>query len=285
MTAIIIDGSAVSARVRAAVAADAASLASRIGRQPGLATILVGDDPASATYVRAKRRACDEAGIRSLHVDLPAASSEDAIVDAVNAAANDDAVDGILVQLPLPAGIDANRIIASIPPEKDVDGFHPHNVGALALGWPNLPSCTPAGVIRLLDEYDIPIAGANATVVGSSNIVGMPMALMLMRRDATVTVAQRLTRDLASATRNADILVVATGVPGLIEKHMVKPGAAVLDVGITRTSNGLVGDVDFEGVANVAGHLTPVPGGVGPMTIAILLENTVRAARLRVAAR
>lgn len=282
--ATVIDGRATAAKVRVEVAEAVAAFATAHGRPPGLATVLVGDDPASAIYVRSKHQACEETGIASFQHELPAEASEDALLALVAKLAADDAVDGILVQLPLPEHVDELRVLEAIPAAKDVDGFHPWNIGALALGRPAARSCTPHGVMRLLDEYGIELRGAHAVVVGRSNIVGKPMALMLLERDATVTVAHRHTRALASVTREADVLVVATGVPRLITADMVKRGAVVIDVGTTRTQDGLVGDVIYDEVERVAGWITPVPGGVGPMTIATLLANTVQIAQARAAA-
>lgn len=281
MGATIIDGRAVAAALRTRVAAEVEQLRESHGRVPGLATVLVGDDPASSVYVGGKRRACEETGIVSFHDHLPANSTQHEILGLVARHNGNDAVDGILVQLPLPAHVAEQAIIEAIDPGKDVDGFHPMNVGLIAAGLDALPQCTPAGVVALLDEYEVPIEGARVTIVGRSAIVGRPLALMLINRSATVTVAHSRTRELASVCREADILVAATGRPGLITADMVKPGAAVIDVGITRTDEGLRGDVDFAPVSEVAGWITPVPGGVGPMTIATLLANTVRAARAR----
>ena len=270
-----LDGRAVAARVRAEVARDAAGLA----RVPGLATILVGDDPASAVYVAAKRRACAEAGIESIHHALPADARLPellALVDGLNA---DAAVSGILCQLPLPAGLGEQAVVERIHPAKDVDGLTIANAGRLALGVEGLRPCTPAGVMLLLAETDIELRGGTAVVVGRSNLFGKPMARMLLAADATVTVCHSRTRDLAAVCRTADVLVAAVGRPRLVAGDWVKPGAAVIDVGITRTEAGLVGDVDFEAASRVARWITPVPGGVGPMTIACLLRNTVDAAR------
>ena len=282
MAATVIDGKAVSARVRGEVAAGVEAFVARHGRAPGLATVLVGDDPASEIYVRSKRRACEEVGIASIHHTQPADITQERLLALVEELAADDAVDGILVQLPLPAGMDEGEVIAAIPADKDVDGFHQQSVGALVLGRPGLRSCTPRGIMRLLDEHDVQLRGATAVVVGRSNIVGKPIALMLLERDATVTIAHRHTPDLGALTRTADVLVVATGMPRLVTGDMVKPGATVIDVGTTRTNDGLLGDVVFDEAVEVAGLITPVPGGVGPMTIATLLANTLEAACARV---
>ena len=248
-----------------------------------LATVIVGDDPASHVYVSLKHKAAEEAGIRSLDTRLPADTPEAELLELVARLNADDAVDGILVQLPLPAQIDEARVLRSLDPLKDVDGFHPENAGNLYLGRPTLVPATPVGVMALLAEYEIPLEGARAVVVGRSAIVGKPVAHLLLQANATVTICHSRTRDLAAETRQADVLVVAVGEPGVVTAEMVKAGAAVVDVGINRTDAGLVGDVD-PGVTEVAGFLTPVPGGVGPMTIAMLLRNTVLAAGYRRAA-
>jgi len=279
--ATVIDGRQVAADVRRRVAADAAALRERTGHIAGLVTILVGEDPASQVYVRNKIRACEEAGMASFHEPMDASSTQEqvlAMVDRYNAA---DRVDGILVQSPLPAGLDFKQVLERIDPAKDVDGFHPLNMGRLVAGRPGLVACTPAGVMELLDSTGIELQGADAVVVGRSDIVGKPVALLLLHRSATVTVCHSRTRDLPAVTRRADVLVAAVGRPRMITADMVKPGATVIDVGINRTDDGLAGDVDFEGVSAVAGAITPVPGGVGPMTIAMLLRNTVIAATAR----
>jgi methylenetetrahydrofolate dehydrogenase (NADP+)/methenyltetrahydrofolate cyclohydrolase len=279
--ATVIDGKQVAADVRAQVAADAAALREATGHTPGLVTILVGEDPASQVYVRNKIRACEEAGMASFHEPMPASSTQAqvlAMVDRMNA---DDRVDGILVQSPLPEGLDFKQVLERIDPAKDVDGFHPLNVGRLVAGRPGLVSCTPAGVMELLDRTGVRLEGAEAVVVGRSDIVGKPVALLLLHRSATVTVCHSRTRDLPAVARRADVLVAAVGRPRMVTADFVKPGAVVIDVGINRTPEGLAGDVDFDAVADVAGAITPVPGGVGPMTIAMLLRNTVIAARAR----
>lgn len=281
MGAGIIDGRAVAARLRADVARSAAEFAAAVGRAPGLGTLLVGDDPASATYIRMKHAACGEAGIASIHRTLPRDATQQEVEQATAELVGDDAIDGVLVQMPLPQPLDPEPVILAVPPEKDVDGFHPMNMGAIASGLHGVASCTPAGVMTLLDAYEVPIEGTHAVVVGRSRTVGLPMSLLLLLRDATVTVTHQLTADLAAQTRRADLLVSAAGEPGLITADMVKPGAVVIDIGITRTPEGLRGDVDFEGVRSVASLITPVPGGVGPMTIATLLRTTVSLAWAR----
>ena len=283
--ALILDGKAVAAKVRAEVAERAAEFAARHGRPPGLAVMQVGEDPASSVYVRNKRRSCLESGIESFAHDLPASASEAQILKLVHALNRDARVDGILVQLPLPKGVNADRVMDSVDPLKDVDGFHPVNTGLLAQKRPRLRPCTPFGVIRLAREYGIDLTGLRATVVGASNIVGRPMALELLLARATVTVCHTGTRDLRAEVERAEVLVAAVGKAGFIPGEWVRPGSAVFDVGINRTPKGnLVGDVGFEAAATRAGWITPVPGGLGPMTIAMLLSNTVDAANYRVAA-
>jgi methylenetetrahydrofolate dehydrogenase (NADP+) / methenyltetrahydrofolate cyclohydrolase len=279
--ATVIDGRQVAAEVRRRVAADAAALREQTGHIAGLVTILVGDDPASQVYVRNKIRACEEAGMASFHEPMDASSTQEQVLAMVDRYNADDRVDGVLVQSPLPAGLDFKQVLERIDPAKDVDGFHPLNVGRLVAGQPGLVPCTPAGVMELLDSTGIELQGADAVVVGRSDIVGKPVALLLLHRSATVTVCHSRTRDLPAVTRRADVLVAAVGRPRMITADMVKPGATVIDVGINRTDAGLAGDVDFEGVSAVAGAITPVPGGVGPMTIAMLLRNTVIAATAR----
>jgi methylenetetrahydrofolate dehydrogenase (NADP+)/methenyltetrahydrofolate cyclohydrolase len=279
MTARILDGKSLAARVKAEVAAEVATL----GYQPGLATVLVGDDPASHTYVQGKRKDAEEVGIRSVHHELAASVPQEDLDRLVADLNQDDGVDGILVQLPLPAGLDAERVVRGIDPAKDVDGLHPQNLGLLLLDRPGLRPCTPSGIMRILDDAGVEISGKSAVVIGRSFLVGRPLALMLASKgiDATVTMAHSRTTDLAAVARTADILVAAVGVPRLVTADYVKPGAAVIDVGVSRTDQGLSGDVDFESVKEVAGSVTPVPGGVGPMTRAMLLVNTVEAARAR----
>ena len=280
--ALLLDGKAVAARVRAEVAQRAAAFVARHGRRPGLAVVQVGEDPASSVYVRNKRRASLEAGIESFAYDLPADTSEARILALVEALNHDQRVDGILVQLPLPKGVDANRVMDAVHPDKDVDGFHPVNTGLLAQKRPRLRPCTPFGVVRLAQEYGIALTGARAVVVGASNIVGRPMALELLLARATVTVCHTGTRDLKGEVERAEVLVAAVGKAGFIPGEWVRPGAAVFDVGINRGVDGrLVGDVEFEAASRRAGWITPVPGGLGPMTIAMLLSNAVDAALLR----
>ena len=279
MAARVLDGKVVAAAVKEEVAARVASL----GHAPGLATVLVGDDPASHSYVRGKRRDAAEVGIRSVHHELDESVTQDELLSLIDDLDADPDVDGILVQLPLPAHLDGEATVERIDPAKDVDGLHPFNLGLLVLDRPGLRPCTPSGVIRILDHYQIPTAGARAVVVGRSFLVGRPLALMLSSRgaDATVSVAHSRTADLAEVTGQADIVVAAVGVPRLIGPEHVAPGATVIDVGINRVGDRLVGDVAYEEVAEVAGAITPVPGGVGPMTRAMLLANTVTAAIAR----
>ncbi|THJ64791.1 bifunctional methylenetetrahydrofolate dehydrogenase/methenyltetrahydrofolate cyclohydrolase FolD [Candidatus Frankia alpina] len=279
MSAVIIDGKAVAARVRADVGRDVAEFRAATGRQPGLATVLVGDDPASAVYIGGKRRACVEAGMADLHQHLPADTPQDKIAALLDSLAVDPAVSGILLQLPVPEGLDGAALVGRIPPEKDVDGLTTPSVGLLARGLPGLRPCTPSGIIELLDAYDVELSGAPTVVVGRSELVGRPVAQLLVGRNATVTICHSRTRDLAAVCRGADVLVVAAGKQSIIGRAAVKPGATVIDVGMHRTEQGLRGDVDFDAVREVAGLLTPVPGGVGPMTIAMLLRNTLLAAR------
>ncbi|HCL4078369.1 TPA: bifunctional methylenetetrahydrofolate dehydrogenase/methenyltetrahydrofolate cyclohydrolase FolD [Pseudomonas aeruginosa] len=281
MTAQLIDGKAIAARVRQQVARQVQARREAGGRAPGLAVILVGEDPASAVYVRNKHNACVEAGIESFRHQLPADTTQhelEALIDRLNA---DPAVDGILVQLPLPEQLDARPLLERIRPDKDVDGFHPYNLGRLAQRLPLLRPCTPKGVMTLFEETGLAIRGLDATVVGASNIVGRPMSLELMIAGCTTTVCHRFTRNLEEHVRRADVLIVAVGKPGLVKGEWVKEGAIVIDVGINRQEDGrLVGDVDFEAAAERAAWITPVPGGVGPMTVASLLENTLQAADL-----
>lgn len=281
MAARLIDGKAVAAAVREQVAAEVASYELETGRSPALATVLVGEDPASQIYVRNKHKACEEAGMRSLHHGLPAETTENELLELVGELGLHDDVDGILVQLPLPERIDPDRIVAAIDPAKDVDGLTPLNAGLLAHGTPGLVPCTPAGVMELLRHEGVELEGAEAVVVGRSKLVGVPVARLLLAANATVTVCHSRTRDLAAVCRRADVLVAAVGVPRLLGAGAVKPGAVVIDVGMNRTEGGLCGDVDFEAAAAVAAAITPVPGGVGPMTIAMLLANTMQAARAR----
>jgi len=279
MSAFILDGRAVAAAVKGEVAAAVSALE----RPPGLATVLVGDDPASAVYVRGKRRDAAEVGIASIHRELGADASQAQVEALVAGLSEDDSVDGILVQLPLPGGLDGEAVVQRIDPAKDADGLHPLNLGRLVLGRPGLRPCTPTGILRMLDHHNIAVAGRRAVVVGRSFLVGRPLALMLSEKgaDATVSIGHTRTKNLAGLTREADIVVSAAGRAGLITAEHVRPGATVVDVGANRGPKGLVGDVVFDSVREVAGAITPVPGGVGPMTRAMLLINTLRAAQAR----
>lgn len=279
MTARLMDGKAVARTVRDEVAADVSALIASGRPAPGLATVLVGDDPASEVYVRNKRRQCTEAGMADLHRHLPADITQSALEAVLDELAADSAVSGILLQLPVPKHLDTTALLARIPASKDVDGLTVTNAGLLARGRVGLVPCTPGGVMRLLDEYGVALSGADAVVIGRSELVGRPMAQLLLQRDATVTQCHSRTKDLTAVCRRADVIVVAAGVPGILGGDAVMPGATVIDVGIHRTPDGLTGDVRFAEVEPVAGLLTPVPGGVGPMTIAMLLANTVAAAR------
>jgi methylenetetrahydrofolate dehydrogenase (NADP+)/methenyltetrahydrofolate cyclohydrolase len=275
MTATIIDGKGFALALRGRIADQVARLSAAAGRAPGLAVVLVGEDPASSVYVRSKGKATLATGMQSFEHRLPADTDEAtllALVDRLNA---DTAVDGILVQLPLPPQIDERAVIARIDPDKDVDGFHPVNAGRLATGLPGFVPCTPLGCLMLLKDQRESLAGLDAVVIGRSNIVGKPMASLLLGESCTVTIAHSKTHELADVVRRADIVVAAVGRPRMIKGEWIKPGALVIDVGINRTHDGLVGDVDFDGAATVAGAITPVPGGVGPMTIACLLRNTL----------
>jgi methylenetetrahydrofolate dehydrogenase (NADP+) / methenyltetrahydrofolate cyclohydrolase len=282
MAARVIDGKAVAAAVRKRVAAEVAAYEAERGRTPVLATVIVGNDPASEVYVGGKHRACEEVGIRSLHHGLAAETTESELLELVEAMNLDADVDGILVQLPVPEQIDPDRVVAAIDPGKDVDGLTPVNAGLLAHGMPGLVSCTPAGVMELLAHENVELEGAEAVVVGRSKLVGIPVARLLLAANATVTSCHSRTRDLPAVCRRADVLIAAVGVPRLLGADAIKPGAVVIDVGVNRRDDGLCGDVDFEAAAEVAAAITPVPGGVGPMTIAMLLVNTVAAARARV---
>jgi len=278
MAARILDGKSLAAQARASVKREVEALAQR-GIRPGLAVILAGDNPASRVYVTNKVRACEETGVRSELYELPASVGEEALIERVLALNDDEAVHGILVQLPLPKHVDAERVLDTVSPAKDVDGFHPRNLGALMAGRPGVVPCTPLGCLRLIEHAGVQIAGQHAVVVGRSNIVGKPVALLLLQKDATVTLCHSKSKDLAAVCRSADILIAAVGRAKLVGSAMVKPGACVIDVGINRLSDGkLAGDVDFEPVKEIAGWITPVPGGVGPMTIAMLLENCLSAA-------
>ena len=280
MAAKIIDGKSLAAEVRSSLKTAIASLAAR-GARPGLAAILAGGDPASRIYVRNKARACEETGVRSELHEFAENVSEGALLERIAALNADRAVHGILIQLPLPRQLNADRVLAAVSPAKDVDGFHAANLGALLQGRPGFVPGTPAGVMRLLEHARVAPAGKQAVIVGRSTIVGKPLALLLLQKDATVTICHSKSADLAALTRQADVLVSAAGRAKLITAPMVKPGACVIDVGINRMANGkLCGDVDFDAVKEIAGSITPVPGGVGPMTVAMLIVNTVRAAEL-----
>ena len=275
----IIDGKLVSTELRAKIKTDVSKFISRTGITPALAVILVGDDPASAVYVRNKHKACIEAGMRSIEIKLPATTDEAMLLDKIDELNRDASVHGILVQLPLPKHISEEKVINAILPEKDVDAFHPSNVGKIVIGKYDFLPCTPAGIISLLDYYKVEVQGKRCVVIGRSNIVGKPMALLLLERNGTVTVAHSKTVDLPALAREADILVVAVGRPHFVGADMIKDGAVVIDVGINRLPDGrLVGDVDFDSVSKKAALITPVPGGVGPMTITTLLKNTLKAA-------
>ncbi len=284
MTAKIIDGKALAQKVRVRIGEDVARLRAEHDVQPGLATVLVGDDPASHVYVGMKERACEELGMSSRRIDLPSQTTQDELERVVAELNDDDTIDGILVQIPLPDHLDAQRIQERISPAKDVDALNPYTAGRLATGDPTFLSCTPYGVLELLAEAGVETAGANVVVLGRSNLVGRPLSVMLTLkgRDATVTLAHSRTRDLAAVCRGADVLIAAVGREKLVTADMVKPGATVIDVGTNRNTEGkLVGDVDFGAVAEVAGAITPVPGGVGPMTVTMLMQNTLEAARTR----
>ena len=272
----IIDGKALAGEVEAEALQRAKKLAEK-GIVPGLATVLVGENPASQMYIRLKHSACSRAGIRSENVLLPESSTEEEIIAKIEELSLREDINGILLQLPLPGGLNPQRAMMSILPEKDVDGFHPRNMGALLLGAERLVPCTPLGIIYALERLDKKLEGAEVVIIGHSNVVGKPLAAMMLNRNATVQVCHVFTRDLAEHTRDADILVVAAGVPGLIKKEMVRPGAYIFDVGINRVGDKTVGDVDYEEVSQIAGAITPVPGGVGPLTVAMLLRQTLNA--------
>ena len=283
MSARILDGKLLSDTVKAEVSTRVQALKER-GITPGLAVVLVGEDPASQVYVRNKAAACEKAGLHSRVIRLDGDITEAALLDVVTELNNDDDIHGILVQLPLPKHMDSAKVIEAIAADKDVDGFHISNAGLLMTGQPLFRPCTPYGIMKMLESEQVSLWGAEAVVVGASNIVGKPMAMLMLAAGATVTICNSKTRDLAAQTRRADVLVVATGKPGMVTGDMIKPGATVIDVGINRTEQGkLVGDVDFESAREVAGLITPVPGGVGPMTIAMLLVNTLEAAERRAA--
>jgi methylenetetrahydrofolate dehydrogenase (NADP+)/methenyltetrahydrofolate cyclohydrolase len=283
VSAAILDGKAISKQIRAEIAQQVAQFTEKTGVKPCLAAVLVGDDPASQVYVRNKERACGKAGIESQMHRLPESTTTEELLALVDKLNNDPVVNGILVQLPLPKGIDSQQVLDSVSAAKDVDAFHPDNVGRILQGRPRFMPCTPHGIQQLLIREKIETSGANVVVLGRSDIVGKPMAAMLMQKadgaNATVTVAHSRTKNLAEVTRGADILIVAIGLPKFVTADMVKPGAVVIDVGINRTDDGLVGDVDFDAVKEVASKITPVPGGVGPLTIAMLLNNTLTAAK------
>ncbi len=276
----IIDGREIAAEVRAEIKSEISLLKEKSGVTPGLAVVLVGDDPASRVYVRNKGKACEEVGIRSFQHTLPADTGEEDLLALIKELNGSKEVNGILVQLPLPSHINEETVLEAVSPQKDVDGFHPYNIGRLMIGRPLLQPCTPYGVMRMLESTGVDLTGKEAVVVGRSNIVGKPMALMLLHRNATVTICHSKTRDIAQKVRSADIIIAAVGRAGFVKGEWVKDGAVVIDVGINRTADGkLVGDVEFEGASRRASFITPVPGGVGPMTIAMLLKNTVEAAK------
>ncbi|MDY0124089.1 bifunctional methylenetetrahydrofolate dehydrogenase/methenyltetrahydrofolate cyclohydrolase FolD [Sulfurimonas sp.] len=276
----LLDGKALSAKIEKTVADEVKILKSKTGSVPGLAVILVGQDPASAAYVSMKKKACDRVGFYSVTHEMPEDISQDAIEKTITMMNDNPNIDGILIQLPLPSQIDTTKILELVNPSKDVDGFHPYNVGRLTTGLDGFVPCTPLGVMELLDEYDIDVKGKNCVVVGASNIVGKPMASLLLNANATVEICHIFTDDLKKHTLNADMIFVGAGVINLIKEDMVKDGAVIIDIGINRADNGkLVGDVDFEKVSQKCSYITPVPGGVGPMTIAMLLSNTLKAAQ------
>ncbi len=282
-TASIINGKEIAANIRNSLKAEVRKLKEKEGVTPGLAVVLVGENPASKVYVRNKGKACEEAGIRSFQHDLPAETGEEDLLNLIERLNNSKDVHGILVQLPLPFHIDETRVIEAIAPRKDVDGFHPYNLGRLVVGKPLLEPCTPLGIVKLLDSIRVDISGMEAVIVGRSNIVGKPMALMLLKRNATVTVCHSRTRDIEDKIRRADMVIAAVGKAEFVKGDWIKEGAVVIDVGINRAAGGgLVGDVDFQGASRRASFITPVPGGVGPMTIAMLLNNTVEAARMSI---
>ncbi|MGC0824283.1 bifunctional methylenetetrahydrofolate dehydrogenase/methenyltetrahydrofolate cyclohydrolase FolD [Pantoea agglomerans] len=278
MAAKIIDGKTIAQQVRVEVAEKVKQRLAAGRRAPGLAVVLVGENPASQIYVASKRRACEEVGFHSRSYDLPATTREAELLELIDALNQDDEIDGILVQLPLPAGIDNVKVLERITPDKDVDGFHPYNVGRLCQRAPTLRPCTPRGIVTLLERYNIDTYGLNAVVVGASNIVGRPMSMELLLAGCTTTVTHRFTKDLRHHVEHADLLVVAVGKPGFIPGDWIKPGAIVIDVGINRLESGkVVGDVDFDSASERASYITPVPGGVGPMTVATLIQNTLQA--------
>ncbi|MBT6296415.1 MAG: bifunctional methylenetetrahydrofolate dehydrogenase/methenyltetrahydrofolate cyclohydrolase FolD [Nitrospina sp.] len=274
---VLIDGKKVSGQIRNRLAEEVQELKKKTGKTPGLATVLVGDDPASAVYVRNKNKICGELGFQSFEQKLSADTSEEQLLQLVGELNSNKNIHGILVQLPLPDQIDSEKILQAIDPKKDVDGFHPVNVGKLVVGNALLTPCTPTGIIELLDHYDIEISGKHAVIIGRSNIVGKPVSMLLLHRNATITICHSRTQDLEEVTRSADIIVAAVGRANFVTEEMVSEGTVVIDVGINRVDGKLTGDVDFEPVSKKASHITPVPGGVGPMTIALLMENTLKA--------
>ena len=274
---VLIDGKKVSGQIRNRLAEEVQELNKKTGKTPGLATVLVGDDPASAVYVRNKNKICGELGFQSFEQKLSADTSEEQLLQLVGELNSNKDIHGILVQLPLPDQIDSEKILQAIDPKKDVDGFHPVNVGKLVVGNALLTPCTPTGIIELLDHYDIEISGKHAVIIGRSNIVGKPVSMLLLQRNATITICHSRTQDLEEITRSADIIVAAVGRANFVTEEMVSEGTVVIDVGINRVDGKLTGDVDFEPVSKKASHITPVPGGVGPMTIALLMENTLKA--------
>ena len=274
---VLIDGKKISGQIRNRLAEEVRELKKKTGKTPGLATVLVGDDPASAVYVRNKNKICGELGFQSFEQKLSADTSEEQLLQLVGELNSNKNIHGILVQLPLPDQIDSEKILQAIDPKKDVDGFHPVNVGKLVVGNALLTPCTPTGIIELLDHYDIEISGKHAVIIGRSNIVGKPVSMLLLQRNATITICHSRTQDLEEVTRSADIIVAAVGRANFVTEEMVSEGTVVIDVGINRVDGKLTGDVDFEPVSKKASHITPVPGGVGPMTIALLMENTLKA--------
>ena len=278
----LIDGKSLAKKVQTTIATDVAQLKQEKNIVPGLAVILIGDDPASHAYVKMKAKACENVGFYSITHNMPDTISQDEIIATIEMMNNNPRIDGILVQLPLPKHVDTDKILEVIEPKKDVDGFHAYNVGRLVTGLDSFVACTPLGVMKMFEEYNIELRGQDVCVVGASNIVGKPMASLLLNAEATVTITHIYTKDLKAHTSKADIVVVGVGVPGLIKEDMVKEGAIVIDIGINRIEDGsLVGDVDFENVSPKCSYITPVPGGVGPMTIAMLLSNTLKSAKAR----
>ncbi len=278
----LIDGKALAKKVQATIATEVAQLKQEKNIVPGLAVILIGDDPASHAYVKMKAKACENVGFYSITHSMPDTISQDEIIATIEMMNNNPRIDGILVQLPLPKHVDTDKILEVIDPKKDVDGFHAYNVGRLVTGLDSFVACTPLGVMKMFEEYNIDLRGKDVCVVGASNIVGKPMSSLLLNAEATVTITHIYTKDLKSHTSKADIVVVGVGVPGLIKEDMVKEGAIVIDIGINRIEDGsLVGDVDFKNVSPKCSYITPVPGGVGPMTIAMLLSNTLKSAKAR----